>query len=243
MLVRGVLVAMGLFCLCGIMFFTGVMVGRGTAPVEFDTRSFQKKLAEMANRENNDNPPEKTKLAFYNELKKKISTDFVLSEVPELTKDDAAATSDTSGSEVSDVSLPQEPVPMKKALKTRTRDMESIKNISGPQQELQEHENRSGNGKNPTQLPEKPERRVVSHSQGAAGYTIQISSFRQLLDAIKRMEALKVKGFTPHRSLAIVDGNVWHRVRVGTYPDSVSAEKALKILESRGVYGIIIQKE
>ncbi len=241
MFVRGLMVAMGLFCLCGIMFFTGVMVGRGTAPVQFDTLAFQKKLAELAGKEIEKNPSEKTKLGFYNELKKKVSTDFSLSE-PAWEKNDAGASDgDVLYIEVPDLGVSKGPVPMKKALKARTRVAESteIEMDHG----LRDHDTLPEGGKTPAQLPERPESKVVSHPQEEGTYTIQISSFRQLLDAIQRMESLKVKGFTPHRSLALVDGNVWHRVRVGTYPDSVSAEKALKILESRGVYGIIIQKE
>ncbi|GAB6144274.1 SPOR domain-containing protein [Desulfocicer niacini] len=235
MFVRAVMVSMGLFCLCGIMFFTGVMVGRETVPVHFDTRPLQKKLAELANREKRENPPEKTELAFYNELKKKVSTDFSLSQQPWEKKD-----AGVSGRDVPDLGGSQEPVPMKKALKARTRAVESTE--TELDQGLEGQGISPGSGTTPVQLQERSESKVVSRPLEGA-YTIQISSFRQLLDAIKRMETLKVKGFSPHRSIALVDGNVWHRVRVGTYPDSVSAEKALKVLESRGVYGIIIQKE
>jgi len=240
MFVRGIMVVMGLFCLCGIMFFTGVMVGRGTAPVHFDTRPLQKKLAELANREKRENPPEKTKLAFYNELKKKVSTDFSLSQPPWEKKDDGGSDGGVPAIEVPDLGASQGLVPMKKSLKASTRVVESTETEMN--QGLQDQDTFPGNGNTPVQLPERFENKAVLISQEGA-YTIQISSFRQLLDAIKRMETLKVKGFSPHRSIALVDGNVWHRVRVGTYPDSVSAEKALKILESRGVYGIIIQKE
>ncbi len=36
-------------CIAGWMFFLGVVVGRGTSPVTFDTREFSKKLEKMAN--------------------------------------------------------------------------------------------------------------------------------------------------------------------------------------------------
>ena len=234
MFVRGLMVAMGLFCLCGIMFFTGVMVGRGTAPVHFDTLAFQKKLAELAGREIKENPPEKTKLGFYNELKKKVSTDFSLSEPARGKKAVELSATETPDMALPDLVLTREQVPIKKALKSRTRGTEPFKIVPDHGQDTP-----SGIEENPVQLSEG---KIVSRPQEGA-YTIQISSYRQLLDAIQRMEALKVKGFNPHRSIALVDGNVWHRVRVGVYPDTVSAEKALKTLESRGVYGIIIQKE
>ena len=36
-------------CIAGWMFFLGVVVGRGTSPVTFDTREFSKKLEKIAN--------------------------------------------------------------------------------------------------------------------------------------------------------------------------------------------------
>lgn len=38
----------GIFILCGWMFFLGILVGRGTSPVSFDTKSLQNKLAAIA---------------------------------------------------------------------------------------------------------------------------------------------------------------------------------------------------
>ena len=234
MFVRGVMVALGLFCLCGIMFFTGVMVGRGTAPVHFDTRPFQEKLAELAGRNESGHPLEKTKLAFYDELKKKVSSDFLLSEEA-LGKQDTNL-SDDSAVGTTAAALSDAPVPMKQGLKARTRVPEPVPPL--PDVGPQVRENKTPAGKTAVSPSEK---RLVSRSDGI--YTIQIASYRQLVDAIRRMEALKVKGFAPHRALALVDGNVWHRVRVGTYPDGASAEKTLKTLEAKGIYGIIIQKD
>ncbi len=237
MFFRGLMVTLGLFCLCGIMFFTGVMVGRGTAPVHFDTQPFREKLEELAGRKERDHPPEKTKLAFYDELKKKVSTDFLLSEEA-LEKSNAGFSgSDASVVGATAVALSEGPVPMKQGLKARTRVPEPVTSPP-PDAKLQARENTPPPGK----IPENAsERSTVFRSEGA--YTIQIASYRQLVDAIQRMETLKVKGFIPHRALALVDGNVWHRVRVGTYSSGASAEKALKALEAKGIYGIIIQKE
>jgi cell division septation protein DedD len=235
MFVRGVMVALGLFCLCGTMFFTGVMVGRGTAPVHFDTRPFQKKLADLADRKNKENTPEKTDLAFYRELKKAVPTDFFLSD--EVLEDENLLPSDgeTSAAGVDEPADFEGPIPMKKGLKRMTRRADPPNAIPDPG---------GGHGRDfavQGTREKAPERNTASGARG--GYTIQIASFRQLADAIGRMETLKVKGFLPHRALALVDGKMWHRVRVGKFPDTLSAEKTLKNLEARGIYGIIIQKE
>lgn len=56
-------------CIAGWMFFLGVMVGRGTSPVNFDTREFSKKLERMANIPEPDNDAEKKiDLKFYEDL-------------------------------------------------------------------------------------------------------------------------------------------------------------------------------
>jgi len=235
MFVRGAMVALGLFCLCGIMFFTGVMVGRGTAPVHFNTRSFQEKLADLVNRNSKENAPEKTELAFYNELKKAVPTDFSL---PDDVLEEAYPIPSDSGvlavGEDEFVDL-EGPIPMKKGLKRMTRRADPPHIIFDSGGAVQ--------GPGPAVLGNRekvPEINTASLSR--EGYTIQISSFRQLGDAIGRMETLKVKGFLPHRALALVDGKVWHRVRVGEFLDTGSAEKALKELELQGIYGIIIKK-
>jgi len=234
MSVRGAMVVLGLFCLCGTMFFIGVMVGRGTAPVHFDTRSFQEKLADLADNKIKEKPSEKMVLDFYKELKKTVPTDFSFS-------DDVLEAAEVVPSHgrgllvVEDAPVDVEgPIPIKKGLKRMTRraappniipDLEGT--MQGPGPEVQE-------------VRETPPE-VPTAYRPKGGYTIQISSFRQLSDAIERMETLKVKGFVPHRALALVDGKMWHRVRVGKFFDTLSAEKALKELEVQGIYGIIVE--
>lgn len=235
MFFRGAMVALGLFCLCGTMFFIGVMVGRETAPVHFDTRSFQEKLVDLADNKDKKNPPKKMALGFYKELKKTVPTDFSFS-------DDVLEAAGVVSSQgvvvVEDAPVGvEDPIPMKKGLKRMTRravpqnivpDLEGT--VQGPGSEVQEVQ----------EVQEIPPE-IATASRPRGGYTIQISSFRQLADAIKRMETLKIKGFMPHRALALVDGKMWHRVRVGKFFDTLSAEKALKELEVQGIYGIIVE--
>ena len=56
-------------CIAGWMFFLGVVVGRGTSPVTFDTREFSKKLEKMANiPEPKKEADKKVDLKFYEDL-------------------------------------------------------------------------------------------------------------------------------------------------------------------------------
>jgi cell division protein FtsN len=56
-------------CIAGWMFFLGIVVGRGTSPVNFDTREFSKKLEKMANiPEPKNGAGKKIDLKFYEDL-------------------------------------------------------------------------------------------------------------------------------------------------------------------------------
>ena len=56
-------------CIAGWMFFLGIVVGRGTSPVNFDTREFSKKLEKMANiPEAKTEAGKKIDLKFYEDL-------------------------------------------------------------------------------------------------------------------------------------------------------------------------------
>lgn len=242
---RGIMVAAGLFCVCGIMFFTGVMVGRGTAPVQFETDPLQKKLAALLHGRPDSRRPEKTKFDFYETLKHPVALDeSMLQEEPEENKGvpsavgaDAGAGSPDGGG-VDDAAtvaaMPEGVIPEKKAMKTLSRRVVVKKTA-------------------PPRMPEiagtlsalNSTRKVVSNGRpervSPQLYTIQVSSFRQLADAIQRMETLKVKGVVPHRALADVGGKLWHRVRVGKFSDNEAAEMALERLEAKGIYGIIVR--
>ncbi len=57
----------------GWMFFLGIMVGRGTSPVTFDTQNFHKRLETIVREfEKGDEPEEKMDLQFYDALKKPV---------------------------------------------------------------------------------------------------------------------------------------------------------------------------
>lgn len=63
---KGLLKYSGLFLLSGWMFFIGLLVGRGTSPVEFDTGWFQERLAVIFDDSETEEPLiEKPELDFY----------------------------------------------------------------------------------------------------------------------------------------------------------------------------------
>lgn len=63
------------------MFVLGIMVGRGTAPVEFDTKKFQKRLAAIANESGEKKRVQKKiNLKFYDALDKPVPEEHEPSE-------------------------------------------------------------------------------------------------------------------------------------------------------------------
>ena len=241
---RGMVMGAGLFCLCAIMFFIGVLVGRGTAPVQFDTDPFQKELARLLHRMQKGQGFEKPEFEFYDVLKQPVAGKAALEPRPETV--DHTASADTGPPAVGDgAAVPEvagarlrkeemnSPVPEKKSMKALSRGLvtPSTAGPSVPGVSVASPADRLPRGTTAV-------KDVVA--RGGLRYTIQVASFRQLADAIARMEHLKVKGLSPHRALAQVGGKLWHRVRVGRYPNSQAAENALKQLESAGIYGIIV---
>ena len=62
------------FILCGVMFFFGILAGRSTTPVLFDTNNLQKKLESIvAKYKDKQIIHKKPALEFYDKLKKTCS--------------------------------------------------------------------------------------------------------------------------------------------------------------------------
>lgn len=65
------------------------------------------------------------------------------------------------------------------------------------------------------------------------GYTVQVSSFRTLTNAVNFRGHLEAKGYAAHLDVAEGPGGAWLRVMVGTYPTLVSAQQAMEEFRAR----------
>ncbi|MBU3950975.1 MAG: hypothetical protein KJ658_02465, partial [Proteobacteria bacterium] len=64
--------------IAGWMFFLGILVGRGSAPVTFETDRFQKRLAEIVLAFGKaESPEEKVELQFYDALNSPVQQEVV----------------------------------------------------------------------------------------------------------------------------------------------------------------------
>ncbi len=253
---RNLLKYSGAFLLCGWMFFLGVLVGRGTAPVSFDTKSFQEKLAEIAGvRVDEKKIEKKSGLDFYEMLKKPVST--MDTKFPESVGIAGSQDYETKGKNNGKIS--ETGIQIKKSRKTMSmallhgeenRQTSDLKPVNVRTKAL--------SFKNDVHIPKKIKKsgqinssyKNIKHGEDfnaavpdeTVVYTIQIAAYRNLNDALKLMENLKKKGYTAYRTMGKKGDKIWHRVRIGSFMNSKKAMQFEKQLESKQLKGIIVIK-
>lgn len=190
-----------IFFVAAWMFVLGVLVGRGTAPVHFDTQALQKELAglrdAMMNKEREAvekairGEDEKAPLEFYEALKDGPDAAFQLP-VPQAS---AQVPADASAS--ADASQPPH--------KTRAAVMT----------------------KKTTLTAKAATETVTSTTQRAdtpAALTIQVASLKDAAAAQRIVTDLKKAGYPAYLSRIVIAGKgIWFRVRVGSYKDREEA--------------------
>lgn len=213
------------FLVCAWMFFVGILVGRGTAPVKFDIASIQKKLE--ASREDLKNKErqlaqgggiakDKTKLDFYEALK----------DNREDTQLDKKKLSQSIGKLVEPP--PETKFTVKHSGKTEKRTNEKDTHPISRSSESSQ--------KRPTEKKSKSR-------PSAKTYTIQVASVKDTRDADRLVASLRKKGFNAQRVIGKIPGKgIWYRVRIGEYADKADARNTLNELKRTGLKPIIIEK-
>jgi cell division septation protein DedD len=202
-----------IFFVSAWMFILGILVGRGTAPVQFDIEKLQNELAALkedvvkeelerfkidSNAANN-----KTEMNFYEELK--------------VTKEEDSLNIDTSEQKKeplpeNTVSEPKKIGPSEEALSVKAHQENKPKTISK------------------TDITNK-------------NLTIQVASFKDPNVADKMVEELKKKGFPAYRSIGKVPGKgLWYRVRIGHFGSKSEAGSMLKMLKKDKLGAILVNR-
>ena len=202
-----------IFIISAWMFGMGVMVGRGTAPVQFDLDQLKRNLESMnksSQTSKKDVAPiessemkEKTKLDFYEALpKNREDTDM-----PAIAKPPPPVAA-------------KEPVPQKPPEPQTTQKVEKPAAASGP-------------APAPTAAPEAP----------GKGYTVQVSALRTEEEARALLEKLRQKGYAGYiEPIAIPDKGTWYRVRMGEFPSKEFAGSTLDRLKRDGFAPVVVPK-
>lgn len=262
---------LGLF-VCGWMFFLGILVGRGTAPISFDTKSFQAHLAKIADdSEKQEKTFERPVLDFYEVLKSPVLLTTVKVEDKKEGLDPKENPDQTvSQGEIlpvkADASIAQEvknPQIQKKSLKAMT-----FKSKPVVVQKIVQKEDVSPVAStvaspvassvaspvvppvaSPVASPEvektvvKTDKKILDSNVENGDYTIQVAAFRDLADAVHEIDRLEAKGVSCYRTMGRVGNDIWHRVRTGSFKDMESAKKRLGLLAGYGIKGIILNKK
>src|SRR6056297_3066649 len=87
-----------------------------------------------------------------------------------------------------------------------------------------------------TQIQEpKTERQAPKFEQAQTQYAIQVAAFNQSAEAESLKKGLVAKGYPAYHQKAEIDGTAWHRVRIGPYPDSKTAQQQMQKLKTNGL--------
>jgi cell division septation protein DedD len=226
----------------GWLFLLGVMAGRGTSPVTFETQGFQERLQTIVEQykdpEMTGDPDEKIVLHYYDALSDDKGFDEMTIPVPAADSADTADSFDgiplqkydfkeTDAIDPKDSDL-MDDIPVKTSKKAATFNKPvAEKQVDPPLQD----EKTPASG-------EKPEK---SNSQGR--YTIQVAAFKSFRDAVTQMTTLEKKGFTATRTTKEMDGITWYRIRIGEFVSRDAAVQYLEKLNQAGINGMIITKE
>ena len=210
------------FFVAAWMFVLGVLVGRGTAPVHFDTRALQEELAALRDammkkeREAVEKAirgeDEKAPLEFYEALKKDGPDTTVQIPVPEVPTAEPSPRAETAKS----VQPPH---------KSRTVTMAKKSNVS----------------KKPTAVkaPSPPPAAVETTGK----LTIQVASMKDGAAAERIVANLKKDGYSAYVSrIVIPDKGLWFRVRVGRYTDREQAAADMNRLARNQKNPILVEK-
>ena len=223
----------------GWLFLLGVMAGRGTAPVTFDTRNFQERLKtivdEYVDSKAPADPDEKMALRYYDALSEEQGIEEMVIPVPKEDPEEApgfvgepeTAVSSTPAGEAENADVTGE-IPVKTGKKAATFN----RVVAAKQTDTLQPE------KNPETSDEK------LYDTGSPGrYTIQVAAFKSFRDAVTQMAELEKKGFTANRTTKELDGIIWYRVRVGEFTSRDMAARYLEKLNQAGINGMIITRE
>jgi len=222
-----------IFIVCGWMFAIGVLVGRGTAPLEFDVTELQRKLERtveaLKKKERGRDPQEpasvtdKPEELDYNQALKDDHDDAKMPEkatAPVVERKEAPPPEDKPSK------------PKKESLKKKTfaKKREKATPESPIGEPAKSSETSVPDKKGDTKPADKP-------------HVIQVAAFKDPADADKKVAELKQKGFPAYRAIGKVPGQgIWYRVRVGEYKSRADARQMMENLKKAGMQPIIVEK-
>lgn len=217
-----------LLAACAWMFFVGVLVGRGTAPIRFDMAQLERELRALKDAAQSRQVEALESYAaavestaerdVYETLKR---ADERLAIDPELARRVDAPETDGS---------PSPPPERAAGMETRV-----VRRQSGLQPKAP---------KRATAVTAPPSGRPVAAAPETGGtLTLQVAALQDLEVARELTERLRRQGLEAYLVSATLPGKgVWHRVRVGRFRDRQAAEALLRRLEGQGMQPMVVPR-
>lgn len=227
---------------CAWMFFVGVLVGRGTAPIHFDMEALNRELKalkqsseERRHRQLDSYAAaleDQSALDVYAELKRsddKLTIDPTLSRrVPAPT---TAPTDQVDAADrISDAPPPAIPViKRREGLRPKVPGRLALKVRPS-----------AGSAASPRTVAD---RKPVSTTKRGK-FTVQVAALKDARVAAQMVERLRREGFEAFLSTrTIAAKGVWHRVRIGHFPDSKAAIGVVRRLEAQGLRPLVVAED
>lgn len=234
---KGILKYLIYLFIAGWMFLLGIMVGRGSAPVQFDTQKFQKRLEVIAREFGKKNEPrEKIDLKFYDVLDYPVPEEESSSE-----KKSTEIFPQKEKVAVNDI------VPLKTSRKKLTFHK---KKYNKAVDNTKENRPKVDIKIKPARVRTKnisPKKNKVSGQSDkrkiTGKYTIQIAAYKDFKDAVTQMAALEKKGYASYRVKGEKDGITWYRVRAGSFLNYDEARKFKEKLKKARINSMIVKRK
>jgi cell division septation protein DedD len=210
------------FFIAGWMFVLGILVGRGTAPVNLDMGRLEKELADLkATLLRN----EKQQLESQAGGQKDATTELEFYEALKKTQPSKS------------YKIAQKPVP-----KPTPPDTVSTKPAPKPPPKPKvSPETKAGKTAEPVEA-KKPSTSSPPPQVKKSNFTIQVAAFQSATNSQRMVNQLRKKGFPAYQieTPGTNGGKALHRVRVGAFENRSSAAKMLAKLKAQSVKGIVV---
>ncbi|MFH2061084.1 MAG: SPOR domain-containing protein [Pseudomonadota bacterium] len=260
---KGILKYLIYIFIAGWMFLLGIVVGRGTSPVKFDTQKFQERLESIAKERGKEkgHDSKKINLEFFGALNHPIPTEGM----PSLKKPKEIIPKKEDQASVAKEGVKEgvkEGIPVKTSLKKITFNNQDPKSDSGNGVKQNFKESKAPD---PVPVPGPAVPKIIPPKKVATAksvdatakpvdmaaqkvnekgiYTIQIAAYKNVKDAVTQMAQLEKKGFTSYRVKTIIKGETWYRIRTGSFLTFAQAKLFIEKLKQARVKAMIIKKE
>lgn len=217
------------FIVCACMFVLGVLVGRNTAPVQFDVDKIEAKLSDL-------------KISILKE-KKQTQKTIIKTVDPEPLMEEHQNIIDTLKDARQQPELYKQYVPPVLTPKYAKTPPNKKKPTPEPEKNIAVSGPAKKTGpvvikKTVDRVEEKTKKSPKHHIQDS-GFVIQVASLKNFGKAEILMKKFKEKGYPAFCQPSKLNGEMWHRVRIGPYPDRALAEKDRLRLNEAGVDSLI----